>query len=87
MTRTASEWREFWRERGERELAELMRRDWTPQSDGHTGRIKMLLASDAPPEALAAELGRIRRDELGIDADDAADERAAASIAAWFAGA
>jgi len=54
-TRSATEWRDFWRERGERELAELLGDDLAP----HATRVATLLGSRAPRAALAAELGRI----------------------------
>jgi hypothetical protein len=54
-TRSAGEWRDFWRDRGERELAELLGDDLAP----HATRVATLLGSRAPRPALAAELGRI----------------------------
>ena len=54
-TRSATEWREFWATRGERELAELLG-DLAP----HATRVATLLGSRAPQSALAAELGRIK---------------------------
>jgi len=53
-TRSANEWRDFWRDRGERELA-LLLGELAP----HTTRVATLLGSRAPRSALAAELGRI----------------------------
>ncbi|HEY3543943.1 MAG TPA: hypothetical protein VGK79_15510 [Gaiellaceae bacterium] len=70
-TRSAAEWRDFWAERGERELAELLG-DLAP----HATRIATLLGSRAPQHALAAELGRIR--------DAEPDHRLAARIHTWF---
>ena len=70
--RTATEWREFWAERGERELAALLG-DLAP----HTTRVATLLGSRAPRSALAAELGRIRGTEP--------DGELAARIDEWFA--
>jgi hypothetical protein len=52
--RSANEWRDFWRDGGERELAALLG-DLAP----HAARIATLLGSRAPRPALAAELGRI----------------------------
>lgn len=70
-TRSANEWREFWANRGERELAELLG-DLAP----HATRVATLLGSRAPRGALAAELGRLEgrppNDEL------------AGRIHAWF---
>jgi hypothetical protein len=90
--RSAAEWRDFWRERGERELRLLLWAAWDPiagaslsEYDACTTRVATLLGSRASCEALAAELGRIRAGELGLDADQAADERAAAKISRWFA--
>ena len=73
-TRSASEWREFWATRGERELAELLG-DLAP----HATRVATLLGSNAPVGALAAELGRIR-------GTNEPDEALAQSIYDWFHG-
>jgi hypothetical protein len=70
-TRTANEWREFWADRGERELAALLG-DLAP----HATRIATLLGSRAPRAALAAELGRIK--------DSRPDDELAARIHDWF---
>jgi hypothetical protein len=70
-TRSANEWREFWRARGERELAQLLG-DLAP----HATRVATLLGSRAPRAALAAELGRI----AGGPPDDAL----ANTIYDWF---
>src|SRR5205085_492974 len=75
---------EFRRERGERELAELLVRTWPPTADGDATRIATLLGSRAPGDALAAELGRMRS-ERGAPANDGEDAEAAAAIAGWFA--
>jgi hypothetical protein len=71
-TRTANEWRDFWRVRGERELAELLGDDLAP----HTTRVATLLGSRAPRAALAAELGRI--------AGGPPDHELAGRISDWF---
>jgi hypothetical protein len=86
MTRTANEWREFWRDRGERELIELLGERWPPAADGDAARIATLLGSRAPNGALAAELARMRA-ERGAAPDDAEDAAAAERIEDWFAGA
>jgi hypothetical protein len=70
-TRSASEWRDFWRERGERELTVLLG-DLAP----HMTRVATLLGSRAPRAALAAELGRIR--------NGPPDDELAARIYEWF---
>ena len=57
-TRSANEWRDFWRDRGERELASIL-----DEYEPHLTRIATLLGSRAPREALVAELGRIRENE------------------------
>jgi hypothetical protein len=53
--RSASEWRDFWRDRGERELAALL-----DEYEPHAPRVATLLGSRASRDALAAELARIR---------------------------
>jgi hypothetical protein len=92
--RTATEWRDFWRTRGERELRLLLWAAWDPvgdvpvdEYDALAARVATLLGSRAPRPALAAELGRIRTHELGLAPAPDDDARAAAKIAAWFAAA
>jgi hypothetical protein len=88
---SAGDWRAFWQVRGMRELQLLLWAAWDPMDDGSPGeyddyalRVASLLGSRASGEAIAAELGRIRRDELGLEPDDAEDARAADKITAWF---
>jgi hypothetical protein len=87
----AREWREFWRDRGMRELRLLLWAAWDPiggtppgEYDSHALRIVSLLGSRASTPAIAAELGRMRRDELALDPAPAADAAAAEKIASWF---
>jgi hypothetical protein len=82
--RSASEWRAFWRERGERELTDLLAEAWPPTRNGDATRIATLLGSRASACALAAELGRMR-EERGAAPSEDEDASAATSIAAWFA--
>ncbi len=89
--RSASEWRRFWHEGGERELELVVRGAWPPLANAadevartQTERIALLLSSAAPVRALERELGRIRA-ELGEAADSAADAAAARRVRAWFA--
>ena len=77
--RSANEWRDFWRDGGERELHAQLD-EFAP----HSVRIATLLGSNAPQRALVAELGRIRANELGAPADPARDAEVAARIYAWF---
>jgi hypothetical protein len=88
---SAEDWRAFWQARGMRELQLLLWAAWDPMDDGSPGaydgyalRVASLLGSRASCEAIAAELGRIRRDELGLEPDTAEDARAADKINAWF---
>jgi len=78
-TRSATEWRDFWRDRGERELAALLE-----ELEPYATRIATLLGSRAPHEALAAELGRIRGHELHGPPDAARDAELAARVHRWF---
>jgi hypothetical protein len=87
----AREWREFWRDRGMRELRLLLWAAWDPiggmppgEYDSYALRIASLLGSRASSSAIADELGRIGRDELGLDPAPADDEAVAEKIAAWF---
>ena len=80
--RSASEWRDFWRDGGARELRGLLD-EFAP----HSVRIATLLGSNAPRRALAAELARIRAHELDGASDPQRDAELAARIDAWFAAA
>ncbi|HZT84801.1 MAG TPA: hypothetical protein VE984_05200 [Gaiellaceae bacterium] len=77
--RSANEWRDFWRDGGERELHARLG-EFAPYSV----RIATLLGSNAPERALVAELGRIREHELGGPPDPETDAAVAARIYAWF---
>ena len=88
---SAGEWRKFWRVRGMRELQLVLWASWdpiggTPQGeyDRYAFRIASLLGSRASREALADELGRIRRENLGGDADPERDAYAAGKVGDWF---
>jgi hypothetical protein len=77
--RSANEWRDFWRDGGERELhAQLA--EFAPYSV----RFATLLGSNAPLRALVAELGRIREHELGTADDPTRDAELAERVYAWF---
>jgi hypothetical protein len=78
-TRSANEWRDFWRDRGERELAELL-----GEYEPHATRIATLLGSRAPRTALTAELARIREHELGLPADPERDQTVSDRVYDWF---
>jgi hypothetical protein len=80
--RAANEWRDFWRDGGERHLHAQLE-EFAPYSV----RIATLLGSNAPPRALVAELGRIRAHELDQPADPRRDAEVAERIYAWFEGA
>jgi len=77
--RGANEWRDFWRDGGERELHAQLG-EFAP----HSVRIATLLGSNAPERALVAELGRIREHELREAPDPDGDAEVAARIYAWF---
>jgi hypothetical protein len=77
--RSANEWRDFWRDGGERELHAQLE-EFAPYSV----RIATLLGSNAPQRALAAELGRIREHELCAPPDSARDADLAERVHAWF---
>jgi hypothetical protein len=88
---SARDWPTFWQARGMRELQLLIWAACDPLDDGSPGehdgygvRIASLLGSRPSREAIAAELGRIRRDELELEPDPAEDARAATKITAWF---
>jgi hypothetical protein len=77
--RSANEWRDFWRDGGERELHAQLD-EFAP----HSVRIATLLGSNAPLRALVAELGRIREHELRAPADPGRDADLAGRVYAWF---
>jgi hypothetical protein len=77
--RSANEWRDFWRDGGERELHAQL-----GEFEAHSVRIATLLGSNAPQRALVAELGRIREHELRGSPDPARDAEVAGRIYAWF---
>jgi hypothetical protein len=77
--RSATEWRDFWRERGERELASRLE-----EYEPFTTRIATLLGSRASQPALVSELARIREHELRLPAEPARDAELAARVHDWF---
>jgi hypothetical protein len=77
--RSANEWRDFWRDGGERELHARLD-EFAPYSV----RIATLLGSAAPLRAVVAELGRIREHELHAPPDAERDAEVAARIYSWF---
>jgi hypothetical protein len=77
--RSANEWRDFWRDGGERALHAQLE-EFAPYSV----RIATLLGSNAPLGALVAELGRIREHELCVPADRERDEDVAGRVYGWF---
>jgi hypothetical protein len=79
--RSASEWRNFWRDGGERELAARL-----DEFEPYSVRIATLLGSAAPLRAVVAELGRIREHELRQPADADRDAAVAQRIYDWFPG-
>lgn len=88
--RDAKGWRDFWRERGERELRLLLWAAWDPAArpapDDYAAeatRVATLLGSRAPAGALEAELARIAA-ALGAPPDGERDRVAASKVAAWF---
>lgn len=79
--RSANEWRDFWRDGGERELAAQL-----DEFEPYSVRIATLLGSGSPERAVVAELGRIRAHELGAPPDPARDAQLAHRISCWFPG-
>ena len=77
--RGANEWRDFWRDGGERELAAQL-----DELEPYSVRIATLLGSGAPLRALVAELGRIREHELKGDPDPERDSELAGRVYSWF---
>ncbi|MGH3049048.1 MAG: hypothetical protein ACRDLK_02740, partial [Gaiellaceae bacterium] len=73
--RGANEWRDFWRDGGERALAAQL-----DELEPFSVRIATLLGSGAPLRALVAELGRIREYELGTPPDPERDAELAGRI-------
>jgi hypothetical protein len=80
--RSANEWRDFWRDGGERELAAQL-----GEFEPYSVRVATLLGSNAPLKAVVGELGRIREHELRSPPDPQRDEALAATVYGWFHGA
>jgi hypothetical protein len=79
--RAANEWRDFWRDGGERELAARL-----DELEPFSVRVATLLGSNAPLKAIVAELGRIRANELQAPPDAQRDEALATRVYDWFHG-
>lgn len=77
--RSANEWRDFWRDGGERELHAQL-----DELAPYSVRIATLLGSNAPLRALVSELGRIREHELRGAPDGDRDVELANRIYDWF---
>jgi hypothetical protein len=77
--RSANEWRDFWRDGGERELAAQL-----DELEPYSVRIATLLGSNAPLKAIVGELGRIREHELQAPPDGARDAELATRVYEWF---
>jgi hypothetical protein len=88
---SATEWRDFWRSRGMQELRLVLWAAWDPiggtppdEYGTYAFRIASLLGSRASRDAIAEELGRIRRDAIGVEADPEQDAHAAEKVGDWF---
>jgi hypothetical protein len=77
--RSANEWRDFWRDGGERELAAQL-----DELEPYSVRIATLLGSNAPLKAIVGELGRIREHELHAPPDPNRDAELGRQIHDWF---
>ena len=77
--RGANEWRDFWRDGGERQLHAQL-----GEFASYSVRIATLLGSNAPERAIVAELGRIREHELRGERDPERDAELAGRVYAWF---
>jgi hypothetical protein len=77
--RAANEWRDFWRDGGERELAAQL-----DELEPYSVRVATLLGSNAPLKAVVAELGRIRAHELQAPPDAQRDAELGQRIYDWF---
>jgi hypothetical protein len=77
--RAANDWRDFGRAGGERELAAQL-----DELEPYSVRVATLLGSNAPLQALVAELSRIRKHELHAPPDAGRDEELAARVYDWF---
>jgi hypothetical protein len=77
--RSANEWRDFWRDGGERALAAQL-----DEFEPHSVRVATLLGSNAPLKAIVGELGRIREHELHTPPDRGRDAELAQRVYDWF---
>jgi hypothetical protein len=89
------DWRRWWRFCGERELRELLLREWDPihvddsptpedEYDSYLGQIVRRLRDGEGTDAVAAYLSSVREERMGMPENADEDERVATEIVAWY---
>lgn len=86
-----SEWATWWRHRGEEELRLILWAAWDPirgvprdEYETYAPQIASLLRSGASPDEVAAKLGEIRTETIGLPPDPQADRAVAEKIRDWY---
>ncbi len=86
-----SEWTAWWKRQGEDELRLILWAAWDPigrvprdEYEGYAPRIASLLRGGATPEEVAAVLGTIRTESIGLAADPDRDLSVAQKLQDWY---
>jgi hypothetical protein len=86
-----SEWADWWRRQGEEELRLILWAAWDPigrvprdEYEDYAPHIASLLRSGATPEEVAAVLGTIRTESIGLAADPDRDVEVAQELQDWY---
>lgn len=90
------EWQRWFRIRGERELRDLVMREWDPigvadfpeaadEYDGYLGRIAERLRRQSSVHEITVMLGSFRTADMGLWSNPEADRRVAERLIVWYA--
>jgi hypothetical protein len=86
-----SEWARWWKQRGEEELRLILWAAWDPiggvprdEYETYAPQIASRLRAGANPDEIAAFLGQIRTESIGMPPDAVADQTVAYKIQDWY---
>jgi hypothetical protein len=86
-----SEWRAWWKRQGEEELRLILWAAWDPiggvprdEYESYAPQIASLLRKGATPEAVAAALGEIRTETIGLPPNPVRDREVAEKLRDWY---
>lgn len=90
-----TDWGRWWRLVGERELRELLMREWDPihvdddptpddEYDTYLGRTARRLRDGASPNEIAAYLSSVREEQMGMPENADTDMRVATEVVSWY---